>query len=81
MRLVNRVLPNQDALYEQAQAMAEEIAACAPLAVQSSKETLNYGRHVSVEDGLHYAVLRNSMIMPSGELMEFQLASPANTLS
>ncbi|TNE47227.1 MAG: crotonase/enoyl-CoA hydratase family protein [Deltaproteobacteria bacterium] len=70
MRLVNRLFPTFDELMEGAEAMARSIAAQSPLAVQSSKETLNYSRHVSVEDGLHYAVTRNSMIMPSADLVE-----------
>lgn len=70
MRLINRIYESQEALMEGAMAMAKEIASQSPLAVQSSKETLNYGRHVSVEDGLQYAVMRNSMIMPSPDLME-----------
>ncbi|HAA57794.1 MAG TPA: crotonase/enoyl-CoA hydratase family protein [Myxococcales bacterium] len=70
MRLVNHVYDDQDAMMKAAREMAEQIAAQAPLAVQSSKQVLNYSRHVSVEDGLHYAVIRNSMILPSGELLE-----------
>ncbi|MCB9637987.1 MAG: crotonase/enoyl-CoA hydratase family protein [Myxococcales bacterium] len=70
MHLVNRVFADHDALIEGARAMAKQIAEQSPLAVQSSKETLNYARDMSVEEGLHYAALRNSMIMPSPELFE-----------
>ncbi len=70
MRLINRMYSDQESLMAGAKEMAEMIASRSPLAVQSSKETLNYSRHVSVEDGLHYAVMRNTMIMPSGDLLE-----------
>lgn len=70
MRLVNHVFADHAALLEGARAMAQQIAAQSPLAVQSSKETLNYAREMGVEEGLHYAALRNSMIMPSPELFE-----------
>lgn len=70
MRLVNQVYPTLDTLMDEAMKMAHSIAERSPLAVQSSKETLNFSRHVSVEDGLHYAVTRNSIIMPSADLME-----------
>ncbi len=70
MKLLNRVLDSQEDLFAAANELAERIAGQSPLAVQSSKEALNFSRNKSVEDGLHYAVLRNSMILPSGELME-----------
>lgn len=70
MHLLNHVYPSQETLMQAAQELAEQIAAQSPLAVQSSKETLNYTRHTSIEDGLHYAVVRNSMILPSDELLE-----------
>lgn len=70
IRLVNRVFEDREALMAGADAMAAQIASRSPLAVQSSKEILNYSRHVSVEDGLHYAVVRNSMILPSQDLFE-----------
>jgi enoyl-CoA hydratase len=70
MHLVNQLYPDQEALYHAAESMAQQIAQQSPLAVQCSKEVLNYARHASVEDGLHYAALRNSAILPSPELFE-----------
>jgi enoyl-CoA hydratase len=70
MRLINRMYPDQEILLAGARAMAQEIANRSPLAVQSSKEALNFGRHLSVEQGLHYSLVRNSMILPSSDLLE-----------
>lgn len=70
MRLVNQVYPSFEDTFQAALAMADLIARQSPLAVQSSKEILNYSRDASVEAGLHYAALRNSMIMPSPDLLE-----------
>lgn len=70
MRLVNRVFETQEALMDGARKMASQIAAQSPLAVQSSKAVLNYSRSATVEDGLHYAVVRNSVILPSEDLFE-----------
>jgi len=70
MHLVNHVYPDQETLMKEADVLAKQISEQSPLAVQSSKEVLNYGRNMNVEDGLHYAVIRNSMILPSDDLME-----------
>ncbi|MEM1010407.1 MAG: enoyl-CoA hydratase-related protein, partial [Myxococcota bacterium] len=68
IRLVNRCFPTKQQLWDGALQMAEQIAAQSPLAVQSSKDVLNYSRDTSTEHGLHYAATRNAMIMPSEEL-------------
>lgn len=70
IKLVNRVYPDREALFQGAREMAELIAKRSPLAVQSSKETLNFSRNLPVEQGLHYALLRNSLILPSPDLLE-----------
>ncbi len=70
MHLVNHVYPDRETLITEARQMAERIAQVSPLAVQSTKEVLNYSRDKTVEAGLHYALVRNSMILPSGDLLE-----------
>lgn len=70
MHLVNRVFADHAALLDGAREMASMIASRSPMAVQSSKDVLNYSRYTTVEEGLHYAVVRNSMILPSPDLME-----------
>jgi enoyl-CoA hydratase len=55
---------------EGAATAAGEIAANAPLAVQATKDVLNYGVGKSVEDGLKYVASLSTNIVPSEDLME-----------
>ena len=50
--------------------MAEEIASNSPLAVQATKEVLNYGVGKSVDDGLKYVASVSTNIIPSKDFME-----------
>jgi enoyl-CoA hydratase len=68
--LVNETYPTPEALFEAAQKMAELIAEQSPLAVQTSKEVLNFSRGRTVEDGLAYVAARSAIIVPSEDLME-----------
>ncbi|MFH1153297.1 MAG: crotonase/enoyl-CoA hydratase family protein [Pseudomonadota bacterium] len=68
--LVNAVLDDQGALIEHARTLAMAIAANSPLAVQASKDVLNYGIGKSVQDGLDYVASISSNIIPSDDLME-----------
>jgi len=53
-----------------AQALAETIAANAPLAVQAAKDVLNYSAGRPVDDGLRYVAGISANIIPSADLME-----------
>ncbi|HCY87624.1 MAG TPA: crotonase/enoyl-CoA hydratase family protein [Desulfobacteraceae bacterium] len=68
--LVNDVFDTKEALFEGAQALAEEIAANSPLAVQASKDVLNYGVGKGIDDGLNYVASISANIIPSNDLME-----------
>ncbi len=68
--LVNDVYDTKDILMEQAEALALQIADTSPLAVQASKDVLNYGIGKSVEDGLKYVASISSNIIPSKDLSE-----------
>jgi len=70
IHLVNAVFDDKDALLAGARSMALEIASNAPLAVQSSKDVLNYCRGKSIADGLEYVAARSAMILPSDDLAE-----------
>jgi len=70
IHLVNAVFDDKDALLAGAREMALEIAGNAPLAVQSSKDVLNYCRGKSIADGLEYVAARSAMILPSDDLAE-----------
>lgn len=68
--LVNDVYENQESLYQNAEKLALDISESAPLAVQASKDVLNYGIGKSVEEGLQYVASMSTNIVPSKDLME-----------
>jgi enoyl-CoA hydratase len=72
--LVNDVLPDADGVLAAARAMAAEIAANSPLAVQGSKAVLRACRGRSVADGLDYVAVWNTAFVQSNDLMEAMTA-------
>jgi len=70
MGLVNAVYPDAAAMMEGAKALAREIAANAPLAVQAAKEVLNVSRHLPVADGMSLAKHKNMVLMLSQDIKE-----------
>ena len=70
INLVNDVFSDKKAVEEKGRAMAEEIAANPPLAVQGAKEVLLFDEEVSLEESLEYNAARSSMIVPSEDLLE-----------
>ncbi len=72
--LVNDVLPDAEAVAAAARAMAAEIAANSPLAVQGTKAVLRAARAQRVAQGLDYVAVWNSAFFPSNDLMEAMAA-------
>lgn len=72
--LVNGVYPTPDALFEAADAMAAEIAANSPLAVQATKDVLNFSMDNATADSLKYVAAVSSNIIPSDDLTEAMTA-------
>jgi len=68
--LVNRVLPDSDALHNAAATMAAEIAANSPLVVQGAKAVLRAGEGRSIQEGLDYVAVWNSAFLLSDDLTE-----------
>ncbi len=68
--LVNEVYADHDTLMKEAEKMAMEIAENSPLAVEASKDVLNYGVGKSVDEGLKYVASMSANIVPSEDLME-----------
>ncbi len=68
--LVNDVFPTKAALFEGAQKLAEKIAVNSPIAVQSTKDVLNYSVGKSIDDGLNYVAAISANIVPSNDLAE-----------
>ncbi|MBT7890484.1 MAG: enoyl-CoA hydratase, partial [Deltaproteobacteria bacterium] len=51
-----------------------QIAENSPLAVQASKDVLNYGIGKSIDDGLKYVATMSTNIVPSEDLFEAMTA-------
>jgi len=72
--LVNAVHADADALFAAAGALAAEIAANPPLAVEGTKNVLNWSADHSVEAGLEYVAAWNSAFLQSKDLTEAVMA-------
>ena len=70
MGLLNELYDDCDSCVKAALAMAEQIAANAPLAVQATKRTLNYSRNKDINTGLEYAAARNTQLIRSADVKE-----------
>ena len=68
--LVNHLYDDRDALDAATRAMAEEIAANAPLTVRGVKDVLDFGEGKPVSDGLRYVAAWNSAFIASEDLGE-----------
>ncbi len=68
--LVNDVYPDAEALLEAAHALAREIAANSPLAVQGAKAVLRAGEGRIIEEALDYVALWNASFLHSNDLTE-----------
>jgi Delta3,5-Delta2,4-dienoyl-CoA isomerase len=72
--LVNDVLPDAESTLKAAQALAAEIAANSPLAVQGTKAVLKACEDKSVSDGLDYVATWNAGFLQSDDLVEAMAA-------
>jgi enoyl-CoA hydratase len=72
--LVNQVSADADAVVADARAMAAEIAANSPLAVQGTKAVLTASEDRSVADGLDYVATWNAAFLASDDLTEAMTA-------
>ena len=68
--LVNEVFHDMDAMLEGARALAGEIAANSPLAVEGTKAVMNYSDEHSTDEGLEYVAQWNSSFFRTNDLME-----------
>ncbi|KAI1735478.1 enoyl CoA hydratase-like protein [Xylaria scruposa] len=65
---VSRVLENKAQAIDAATKLATLIASKSPVAVQGTKEILNYSRDNSVENGLRYTAIWNAAMLQSNDL-------------
>jgi enoyl-CoA hydratase len=68
--LVNQVVPHVDDCHKAAHALADEIAANSPLAVQGTKAVLKASEGRSVAEGLDYVGVWNAAFLASNDLTE-----------
>jgi len=70
MGFITHLLEDKEALYKKAGEVAYEIASCAPLTVQGTKEVILYTRDQGVYPGLEYVAQKNAAVLPSEDLKE-----------
>ncbi|MFH4977650.1 hypothetical protein AB6A40_004359 [Gnathostoma spinigerum] len=68
--LISRIFPDKKSCLEGSLALASEIAANSPIAVQGTKLTLNYARDHSVEDSLTFVRLMNQSQLQNEDMMK-----------
>lgn len=68
--LVNDIYPDAEVLWEAARALAREIAANSPLAVQGSKAILRASEGRTIDEALDYVALWNTSFLQSNDLAE-----------
>ncbi|KAK7882152.1 hypothetical protein WMY93_028326 [Mugilogobius chulae] len=73
--LVSRVFVDKEAMMSAAMAMAEQIAARSPVAVQGTKVNLLYSRDHSVQEGLNYMAAWNMSMLQTQDVMKSAQAS------
>ena len=72
--LINSVSADAESVLADARAMAAEIAANSPLAVQGTKAVLTAGAEQTVAEGLEYVATWNAAFLASDDLMEAMAA-------
>ena len=70
MGLVSHTFESREELEKAARALADEIAANSPLAVQGSKAVLRATEHMSVDQALDYVSVWNAAFLHSNDLQE-----------
>jgi len=70
MGLVLEICPDMDALLAAADKLAQEITLSAPLAVQNTKEVINYGRSATIKEGISMAIHKNMLLLTSEDCVE-----------
>lgn len=70
MGLVNEVYEDKTAMMREVMTLAASIAEKSPLTIRGIKETLNFSRDHSVEQGLAFVALRNAGMLLSADIEE-----------
>ncbi len=70
MGFITRICDSKEAVFQEAEKLAEEIASCAPLTIQGTKDVLLYSRDNGVDSGLKYVAQKNAAALLSEDIME-----------
>ncbi len=70
MGLITRVCESKEALFEEADKLADQIAGLSPLAVQGTKDVINYSRDNGIYPGLDYVAQKNASALISEDVIE-----------
>ncbi|MEN8247010.1 MAG: crotonase/enoyl-CoA hydratase family protein [Thermodesulfobacteriota bacterium] len=70
MGFITRICNSKEAVFEEAEKLADELASCPPLAVQGTKDVLLYSRDNGVEAGLKYVAQKNATALISEDITE-----------
>ncbi|MBU2515818.1 crotonase/enoyl-CoA hydratase family protein [bacterium] len=70
MGFITRICEDKEALFQEAEKLALEIAGLAPLAVQGAKDVLIYSRDNGIYPGLQYVAQKNAAAMISEDALE-----------
>ena len=60
---VSEVLGDKDALWKRAQELAEVIASKSPVAITAIKQSMNFSRDHTVQEGLDHIALMNASLL------------------
>ncbi|PKN70486.1 MAG: enoyl-CoA hydratase [Deltaproteobacteria bacterium HGW-Deltaproteobacteria-12] len=71
---ITRICTDREALIAEARKLAQEIAACSPLAVQGTKDVIIYSRDKGIHPGLEYVAQKNAAAIPSDDMIEAAVA-------
>ena len=74
MGLVTEVYVDKEALMTAARELAKQIAVNAPLAIQCTKEVLNFSRYTNASEGMALAIQKNMFLMTTGDMKEAFIA-------
>ena len=65
---------NKEALFDEADKLADQIAGLSPLAVQGTKDVINYSRDNGIYPGLDYVAQKNASALISEDVAEAAVA-------
>jgi enoyl-CoA hydratase len=74
INLVTKVLPSREALVEHARAVALEISSCSPIAVQGTKEAMNYESERLAQESLDFVCGWNTAFLQNDDLVAAAVA-------